>query len=225
MRQTDVDPSQTEGSTRPLPHSQNKGSQALVEETVKRRSGADGKSRIASVLPHLIQGLVLLGQMALQQEDTITACSLLEASARLAKQMGEGQDCAEPFSLLPWVVVLSRKGSGVDVLPCERPMDIGKGLDSEVSVSSGRGSTPALPSRKLRLVPALKPSVGLSARLTMREMEVLRLVADGLTDTRVAEQLVISPRTVNWHLSVIYSKLGVSSRTAATCFALEHKLV
>ena len=63
------------------------------------------------------------------------------------------------------------------------------------------------------------------AGLTAREVEVLRLVAQGLTDGQVAEQLVISPRTVNWHLTSIYSKLGVSSRSAATRFAIEHKLV
>lgn len=63
------------------------------------------------------------------------------------------------------------------------------------------------------------------AGLTAREVEILRLVAQGLTDVQVAEQLVISPRTVNWHLTSIYSKLGVSSRTAATRFAIEQQLV
>jgi len=61
--------------------------------------------------------------------------------------------------------------------------------------------------------------------LTAREMEVLRLVAQGKTDVQVAEHLVISPRTVNWHLTSIYSKLGVSSRSAATRFAIEHHLM
>jgi DNA-binding NarL/FixJ family response regulator len=56
-------------------------------------------------------------------------------------------------------------------------------------------------------------------------MEVLRLVAQGLTDAQIAEQLVISRRTVNWHLSVIYSKLGVSSRSAAARYAIEHHLI
>ena len=61
--------------------------------------------------------------------------------------------------------------------------------------------------------------------LTPRELEVLRLVASGMTDVQVAEKLVISPRTVNTHLSSIYSKLGVNSRTAATRYALEQKLI
>jgi predicted ATPase/class 3 adenylate cyclase/DNA-binding CsgD family transcriptional regulator len=63
------------------------------------------------------------------------------------------------------------------------------------------------------------------AGLTAREMEVLCLVAKGLTDAQVADRLVISPRTVNTHLTSIYSKLGVDSRTAATRYAIEHQLV
>jgi predicted ATPase/DNA-binding CsgD family transcriptional regulator/Tfp pilus assembly protein PilF len=60
--------------------------------------------------------------------------------------------------------------------------------------------------------------------LTAREVEVLRLVAQGLTNEQVAEQLVISPRTVNTHLTAIFSKIGVSSRGAATRYAIEHHL-
>lgn len=63
------------------------------------------------------------------------------------------------------------------------------------------------------------------ADLTAREVEVLRLVSQGLTDAQVAKQLVISRRTVNWYLTTIYSKIGVSSRSAATRYAIEHKLV
>jgi DNA-binding NarL/FixJ family response regulator len=60
--------------------------------------------------------------------------------------------------------------------------------------------------------------------LTEREVEVLRLVAQGLTDAQVADQLVISPRTVNGHLRSIYSKIGVTSRAAATRYTLDHHL-
>ena len=61
--------------------------------------------------------------------------------------------------------------------------------------------------------------------LTAREREVVRLVARGLSNEEIAEQLVISPRTVNTHLTSIYNKLGVSSRLAATRYALEHRVV
>jgi non-specific serine/threonine protein kinase len=63
------------------------------------------------------------------------------------------------------------------------------------------------------------------ARLSQREVEVLRLVATGLTDAQVAERLVLSTRTVSTHLRSIYSKLEVTSRHAATRFALEHDLI
>jgi predicted ATPase/DNA-binding CsgD family transcriptional regulator/Tfp pilus assembly protein PilF len=61
--------------------------------------------------------------------------------------------------------------------------------------------------------------------LTSRELDVLGLVAQGLTDVQVAEQLVISPRTVHGHLRSIYSKLGVNSRTAAARHAIENDLI
>ena len=61
--------------------------------------------------------------------------------------------------------------------------------------------------------------------LTAREVEVLQLVAQGLTNEEVAERLVISPRTVDTHLTSIYSKIGVSSRSAATRYAMEHHLI
>lgn len=61
--------------------------------------------------------------------------------------------------------------------------------------------------------------------LTAREMEVLRLLAQGLTSAQMAKQLVIGVVTVNFHVRSIYSKLGVSSRSAATRYAIEHHLV
>jgi predicted ATPase/DNA-binding CsgD family transcriptional regulator len=60
--------------------------------------------------------------------------------------------------------------------------------------------------------------------LTSREVEVLGLVAEGLTNAQVAKELFLSSRTVETHLTSIYHKLGVSSRAAATRFALEHGL-
>ncbi len=69
------------------------------------------------------------------------------------------------------------------------------------------------------------PPVTYPDGLTAREVEVLCLVAQGLADVQIAEQLVISPRTVNSHLTSIYSKIQVASRAAATRYAMEHRLV
>jgi predicted ATPase/DNA-binding CsgD family transcriptional regulator len=63
------------------------------------------------------------------------------------------------------------------------------------------------------------------AGLSAREVDVLRLVAQGLTNAEVAGRLFISSRTVGWHLGSIYRKLGFSSRTEATRFAVEHDLL
>jgi DNA-binding CsgD family transcriptional regulator len=70
--------------------------------------------------------------------------------------------------------------------------------------------------------PALAP---LPLGLSGREIEVLRLVADGLTNSQVAERLFISPKTVGSHLVSIFGKLGVSSRAGATRIAIEQGLV
>lgn len=74
----------------------------------------------------------------------------------------------------------------------------------------------------LSLAPPRPP--GHPAGLTLREMDVLRLVAAGLTDAQVAERLVLSVRTVHSHVRSIYRKLGVSSRSAATGYVLRQGL-
>ncbi len=61
--------------------------------------------------------------------------------------------------------------------------------------------------------------------LTPRELEVLRLVADGKTDKEIAEELVISPRTANRHIANIFLKIDVTSRAAATAYAIRNRLV
>jgi predicted ATPase/class 3 adenylate cyclase/DNA-binding CsgD family transcriptional regulator len=73
--------------------------------------------------------------------------------------------------------------------------------------------------------PMTKPSASYPDGLTAREVEVLCFIAKGLTDAQIAEQLVISPRTVNTHLTSIYGKIQVSSRAGATRYAMEHHLV
>jgi DNA-binding CsgD family transcriptional regulator len=73
--------------------------------------------------------------------------------------------------------------------------------------------------------PPAKSPATFHGGLTIREIEVLRLVAQGLTNEQVAQQLVISPRTVNTHLTSIYGKIGVNSRSAATRYAIEQLFV
>jgi ATP/maltotriose-dependent transcriptional regulator MalT len=74
------------------------------------------------------------------------------------------------------------------------------------------------------LAPSALPPFRYPADLTAREVDVLRLVAQGLTTPHIAARLYISPRTVAAHLRSIYGKLEVTSRSAATRFAVEHGL-
>ncbi len=103
--------------------------------------------------------------------------------------------------------------------------------------AEGRTMTPelALAAQGKAMIPTPMPAILSSASpeksptspagLTAREVEVLRLLATGLTDAQIAKHLVLSLHTVHAHLRTIYSKLGVTSRSAATRYAFEHQLV
>ena len=77
----------------------------------------------------------------------------------------------------------------------------------------------ALPSLAALTAPAARPAP--SSPLTPREHEVLRLLADGLSDREVAARLVISPKTVEKHVGAVLRKTGAASRTAAVVRALD----
>ena len=89
----------------------------------------------------------------------------------------------------------------------------------------GQGTIPVLASEGLVSSSPTKSPASSPAGLSSRQAEVLRLVAQGMTNAQVAEQLTISLRTVNTHLTAIYGKIGVTSRNAATGYAIEHHLV
>jgi DNA-binding CsgD family transcriptional regulator len=72
---------------------------------------------------------------------------------------------------------------------------------------------------------AQKVAAAPAGRLTAREVEVLRLVAAGKTNRAIATDLFLSEKTVARHVSNIFTKLGLSSRSAATAYAFEHDLV
>jgi DNA-binding NarL/FixJ family response regulator len=102
-------------------------------------------------------------------------------------------------------------------------MDLGQ----IVALARHRISTPPFPTEGNPVTPpggtegAIPPH---SEGLTQRELDVLRLLAEGLTDGQVAERLYLSRRTVNAHVRSIYTKLGITTRSAATRYAIEHNL-
>jgi DNA-binding NarL/FixJ family response regulator len=102
----------------------------------------------------------------------------------------------------------------LDAASFARAFEAGQMLELEGAAALGLEPLPPAPTARARL----------PFGLTARELEVLHLIAQGLTDAEVADRLHLARRTVNTHLTSIYTKLNVSSRTAATRFAIEHDL-
>lgn len=75
------------------------------------------------------------------------------------------------------------------------------------------------------LIDVVTQPVAPGADLTERERQVLSLITKGLSNTQIAVQLELSPSTVKNHISRIFSKMGVATRTEAATLALRHKLV
>jgi ATP/maltotriose-dependent transcriptional regulator MalT len=95
-------------------------------------------------------------------------------------------------------------------------------LEAATSVFEQLGALPEL----ARVEPLSRGAAAAETHgLTPRELEVLRLVAAGRTNRQIAGELVVSEHTVARHMQNIFTKLRVSSRTAATAFAFEHDLV
>jgi DNA-binding CsgD family transcriptional regulator len=184
-----------------------------------------------------------------QMDDQRSMAVCLEGWARVLARRGDATWAAQVWGM---VQMLSDAGGSSDLsslftLPGEDADD--EQLRSRMQVqlgekgfaqaqAAGRAMTPVQAlSAQGHTLPSEQPATSTTADrsqvfpstatddLTRREVEVLRLVAQGLTDTQIAELLVISPRTVNAHLRSIYSKLAITSRHAAMRYALEHHLV
>ncbi len=128
-----------------------------------------------------------------------------------------GEVCG--FDLRPIPLILFTKVEQVRSILVEHASDFSMGRLIHRAFGAIDSSSPKASTTQV------KPAATYPDGLTSREVEVLRLLARGLSDAQIAEQLVISPRTVNSHLTSIYSKIQVSSRVAATRYAMEHQLV
>ncbi|HET8629819.1 MAG TPA: LuxR C-terminal-related transcriptional regulator, partial [Thermomicrobiales bacterium] len=157
-----------------------------------------------------------LGELATARGRRAEAREHLDAALALADA------CAAPYERALALLALAELGAAAG----ERA-EAGPLLAEARAILEPLGAKPALAradalAATLERGPAARRTY--PAGLTAREVEVLKLVAQGLTDAQVAERLFLSPRTVGKHLTSVYTKLGVASRLAAARFALDHGL-
>lgn len=104
-----------------------------------------------------------------------------------------------------------------------------KNVNSEelaAAIRSAHGGRSTLaPEAAEALIAATRRRPGIGSDLTDRELETLTLVVQGLSNSEIADRLVISIRTVTFHLTNIFTKLGAGNRVEAVTIALEHHLV
>jgi non-specific serine/threonine protein kinase len=152
--------------------------------------------------------LASLSRMAMRQDRRDEARSFAEESLTLAATLGGSHAADEARHVLAELAA-----AGLEV-PDEALIDVPR--ETEPLPPRAQVHTP---------VRSIVPEFDVDpSELTDREVEVLALLAEGLTDVQIAERLVLSARTVQAHLRSIYSKLGVTTRTAAARYALTHGL-
>jgi predicted ATPase/DNA-binding CsgD family transcriptional regulator len=196
---------------------------------------------------------LFLAQTAFYQQDYTTALALAlrclknaQAAGAVATMIGcleELADAAVRRGKAGWAVRLwgagARQRDAVD--PQQRPVEPAERTQLQEAARAALGAESFAAAwdagRRLPLEQLLSPehlahsvlehqarAAKLPAGLTRRELEVLLLVADGLSNTEIAERLVISANTVVSYLNLIYRKLDVSSRTAAMRYVIDHQL-
>jgi DNA-binding CsgD family transcriptional regulator len=164
--------------------------------------------QVVLTLERLSQRLSLRVELALFRlaQDVLDRAVLHSRASRVAIRLGQQGERV--------VLTLSDDGNAPldeEVLPaaCRQVEQLGGIIEAGVGPHGG-----------LELVVrfVIEPPV----QLTPREMDVLQLLAEGLSNKEIAQRLAISPRTVNFHLDNVYSKLHVTSRTEAAVYALRH---
>jgi DNA-binding CsgD family transcriptional regulator len=193
------------------------------------------------LLPAAVQVMVAASEadvaagLAVELQSIATSFGCPSVQARADRASAEVALAAgEPQTALPLLrrerSIWERLGARYDIACCS--VLLGRALralgDAESAVTelaaavrtlAELGARPA----ELEAAALIRPT--LPGGLTEREVEVLRLVATGKTNQEIAATLVISEKTVGRHLSNIFTKIDVSTRTAAAAFAHKHRIV
>lgn len=163
----------------------------------------------------LMAAHLLLGEVDTRQGELETAAAHLDAALKIATAADAPYERARCLAAVAQLQ-LARGASDEANRNAEEAREIARSLGARPLIARLDNL-----SEEVDAAP-IEPEI--PGGLTPREIDVLKLVARGLTDAEVGTELHISPRTVGRHLSSIYSKLDVNSRTAATAFAYEHGL-
>lgn len=185
-----------------------------ADQVAAARTAADELSKIASLMdaPFLhATSAQAIGAVMLAEGKIRESLDALRAACRT------WQDLAAPYEVARVRVLI---GHALQQLDDDESAELE--LDAARTVFSRLGATPDLARVEELSRTRRSESPG---GLTNREMEVLTLVAAGRSNRQIASALVISERTVARHVSNIFTKLDVSSRAAATAFALKHGLI
>lgn len=175
--------------------------------------GARALEMAEQLRPH-----VVLMDVSMPVVDGITATRRMRSQAPDARvvvlTMHADTDLVDKARSAGAAGYLLKDASGDEVVEA-----VQRAVTGQRTISSGIGSAapPELPDEEE--VDADTPS------LTDRELQILQMLADGCTPAEVAERLFISPKTVRNHLTKVYDKLGVNSRSAAIVVALQHHMI
>lgn len=215
---------------------------AAVAAVERLLSSPEGPVQRCRILPAAVEVMLASGDVArarpLAEELSSLASSVgaTALSAAAAQALGSVELAAGDASgALPYVrkahqlwaqasapydAAVARLLVGRCLLALSDPSSAERELTSARVVFRQLGAVPMADLASSLLAPASLPG-----GLTAREVEVLRLVASGRSNPQIAATLVLSEKTVARHLSNIFAKLDVGSRTAAAAYAFEHGLV
>jgi predicted ATPase/DNA-binding CsgD family transcriptional regulator len=170
---------------------------------------------------YLVSPLVALGFMAkhseVQPEGAHFAAQVFGMLATWSEQLGG----ASPWAEGPLQQTIEQLTAMLGADTFAEAYEIGKQMTPADLVRLAEQIT--APAQEIILSTPPRPAPAHS-RLSAREVEVLHLVATGLTNAQIAHHLSVTPRTVNAHLTAIYRKLGVPTRSGAIRYALDHQL-